>query len=299
MRSAPVAGAAVLFTSLWAPPAAADPVPLPQALQAVSQSCADARAALIDQGGLVASGSSRLVLATDRFEVTGPVGRRVVVAGVGTYGSIADEALRAKQRKAALRYLKRSGATWWFHSGAYAVPGQEWSAAYDQSRAAAVTIDGTCAQSLTGALEPVAHDANTWTFTMAGQASITITTDAHGRLVSWGDLQIVHGAQSVGAPAEGIAYGRWQRAAQAATLNATLRDLTRELARQVNAAGPSVAAIDAAARAGVPQDRAVPLRVRQLRKGILVYARNPYTKTYHAWRVYLNKQQARARRVAG
>jgi hypothetical protein len=77
-----------------------------------------------------------------------------------------------------------------------------------------------------------------------------------------------------------------------------MRELTRQVARDVNAAGPGVAAIDAGVRAAVPADRVVPLKVRALRKGVLIHARNPYSGTYHAWRVYLKAGQAIARKVA-
>jgi hypothetical protein len=61
---------------------------------------------------------------------------------------------------------------------------------------------------------------------------------------------------------------------------------------------PDPAAIDQAIRTYPDPARAVPLKVRTLRRGSLIYGRNPYTKTYHAWRVYLKSGEALARRVA-
>ena len=66
-----------------------------------------------------------------------------------------------------------------------------------------------------------------------------------------------------------------------------MKQISRAVAASVNASGPNVAAIDAATRAAVPTDRVVALKVRQLRRGVLIYGRNPCTKTYHAWRIYL------------
>ena len=33
------------------------------------------------------------------------------------------------------------------------------------------------------------------------------------------------------------------------------------------------------------------MEVRQLRRGVLFHGRNPYTKAYHAWRVYYLTQR--------
>jgi hypothetical protein len=66
----------------------------------------------------------------------------------------------------------------------------------------------------------------------------------------------------------------------------------------VNAGQANLETIDAAVRAALPTDRVVPVRTRQLRAGTLLFSRNPYTKAYHAWRVYLKDGEALAKRVA-
>jgi hypothetical protein len=297
MRKVAIAVSVAVLGGAAATPAAADTVPLDQALQAVSQACSASATALAGGGSIVRS-SSTVTLAPGRFGVAGATANRVVVADTGTFGPIADDRLRARDRRAALRYLKRPKATWWLNSGRFESPAQGWAATFDQSRAAAVALDGSCTQSLDGAFDEVQRDGSTWTFTAPAQGPVVVVIDAEGRLLSWDETQVSYAAQTVTPPTGAVAFAAWQKASQAASLNQTLRSLTRQVAAEVNADEPTLAAIDAFTRAVLPTQRAVPLKVRQLRNGVLVFGRNPYTKTYHAWRVYLRSGKAVARKVA-
>ena len=297
MRKAAVAVTIALLGGASVAPAHADTVPLDQALQAVSQACTASAAALAEGGSIVRS-TSTVTLAPGRFDVTGATTNRVVLADTGTFGAIADDDVRPKDRRKALRYLKRPKATWWLNSGRFDSPAQGWAATFEQSRVAAVAIDGACTQSLDGAFDEVQRDGSTWTFTVPPQGSVVVVTDGQGRLLSWDDTQFSYSAQTVTAPTGALTFASWQKASQAASLNDTLRALTRQVAADVNADEPTLAAIDATTRAALPTQRAVPLKVRQLRNGVLVFGRNPYSKTYHAWRVYLKSGKAVARKVA-
>lgn len=293
-----VIGPVLLAGSLGAAPAAADPVPVAEALAAVAQACQASRAALISGGGTVTAGDERLAVSPGGFQFDSPAFNRVVLPGVGTYGLVADDGLSRAQSRRAWRHLRRLAADWWFEPDRFWSPGVGWAATFEQSRDAAVSVDAACAQALSAAVEPVQRTGSTWQFTIPGSPGLTVVTDGQGRLTAWADTRYDYGAASVTAPARAVPHAAWQKAAQAASLNSALRTLTRDIARTVNADLPSVAAIDAAARAATPVDRAVPLRVRQLRRGVLFHARNPYTKAYHAWRVYLKGGKAVARRVA-
>lgn len=300
MRQAPFVGATVLLTGLCVAPAAAGPVAIDDALQVVSRACADSHAAIAADGGSMVTATVQVRLAPGRFEVSAPGGSRIADAATGTYGLISDDGLRGKDRRAALRYLKRPAATHWLNAGRFEAGGQ-WTATFESARDAVLSLDGSCAQELGGSADPVEHNGDTWYFT-GPAGTITVGLDGSGRLVQWSgggvDRQFSYTAQDVVLPTRTVPYTGWTRASQAASLNSTMRTLSRDVAAQVNAGTPTIAAIDAAIRAGIPAGRAVPLKVRQLRRGILVYGRNPYTGTYHAWRVYLKKDTAVARRVA-
>jgi hypothetical protein len=144
----------------------------------------------------------------------------------------------------------------------------------------------------------VERDGQRWVFTLPGPAQVSVVGDGQGRLAQFGAVSVSYGAQSIVAPTGAVGYAAWRKASEAASLNATMKDLSRTVAATVNADGATVAAIDAATRASVPTDRVVPLKVRQLRRGVLMYGRNPYTRTYHAWRIYVKNGDAVARRVA-
>ncbi len=290
MRTAAVLAGTLL---LGAAPAAAEPVGTTAAGQQAAQACESGRQALLATGGSVSSPSGQDLFAPGRFTTTG----RVVIESAGTYGAIADEPLLARERRAALRYLKRPAAAWWLRAGVFATSDQGWAATYEQARAAAVTFDGTCAQVLAAA-SGVQAVTNGWVFTLPDGTAVSATVDDMGRLTSLGDLTVDYEAVTVPTPRGAVGYLRWRRASEAASLNSTMRMLTREVASQVNAGPPTIAAIDAAIRAAIPVDRAVALKVRQLRRGVLVHGRNPFTGTYHAWRVYVKKDTAVARRVA-
>ena len=281
-----------------APPAAADPVALPDALAAADASCAQTRAALLSSGGQAVDTQKTVTLAGDRFAVTGPVTNRVSIAADGTYGALADDNLRGRDRKAALRYLKRPGATWWLNPGAFWSPTAGWAASFDDSAGAALPITENCAQELTLAVDPVVRDGLRWEFAIPGQGAVVVVQDGQGRLTQFGPVAVSYAAQTVSAPSGAVAYASWQKASQAASLNSTMKQISRSVAVAVNAGEPTVEGIDAATRAAVSTDRVVALKVRQLRRGVLVYGRNPYTRTYHAWRIYLKSGEAIARRVA-
>lgn len=298
MRPAQTAGVTMLLTVVCAAPAVADTVALPDALASVGASCAQTRAALLSTGGRVIEQEQTVTLAGDRFAVVGPGTNRVAIAGDGTYGAMADDSLRRKDRRAALRYLKRPGATWWLNPGAFWSPASGWSASFEESAGAAVPIAATCAQDLAAAVDPVVRDGQRWEFSIPGQGAVVVVEDAQGRLAQLGQVTAAYGVESVSAPPGAVAYAAWQKASQAASLNATMKQISTGVATTVNAGDPTVAGIDAATRAAVPTDRVVPVKVRQLRRGVLIYGRNPYTKTYHAWRIYLKGGEAVARRVA-
>lgn len=289
MRTAAVIAVAVV---LGGAPAAAEPIDPATAGQQVSQACESGRQALLATGGSVSSPAGQVLLAPGRFTAPG----RVVVESAGTYGAIAEEPLRARERRAALRYAKRPAAAWWLNSGAFATSGQGWAATYQQARAAAVPFDGTCAQGLAAATG-VQMLPDGWVFTMPA-GTISVTVDDQGRLISLDKFTVDYQVAAIPTPRGTVGYRMWRKAAEAASLNSTMRTLTRAVAAQVNAGTPAIPAIDAAIRTAIPADRAVPLRVRQLRRGVLVYGRNPFTGTYHAWRVYLKQDMAVARRVA-
>lgn len=293
-----VAGPAALAMALCATPAAADPVPVADALAAVGQACRASRDALLGAGGTVTAGDERLAVSPGGYQLQGLALNRVVLPGVGTYGRVADDGLSRGQLRKAWRYLRRPAAEWWLDPSRFWSPGLGWAANYEQSRDAAVVIDATCIQALNGAAEPAERTGDSWQFVITGQAGVTVLTDAQGRLTAWADTRYEYAPPAVTAPAGTVAHRAWQRASQAASLNAALREMTRQVARGVNAGVPSVAAIDAAARVATPTGRAVPVEVRQLRRGVLFHGRNPYTKAYHAWRVYLKGGEAVARRVA-
>ncbi|MFN8184354.1 MAG: hypothetical protein U0R23_08035 [Candidatus Nanopelagicales bacterium] len=287
--------AAVLTVTLLVggAPAAAEPVDPSAAAQLVAQACQSARQALLATGGSVSSGSAQVSLGVGRFATSG----RVVIETSGTYGAIADEGLLPRERRAALRYLKRPAAAWWLRGGAFTTAEQGWAATYEQARADVVPLDGTCAQGLASAVGVQAGPTG-WVFTMPDSTTVTVGVDAEGRLLSLNDLTVDYQSVTIATPRGAVAYGKWRRASEAASLNSTMRTLGRGVAAQVNADAATIAAIDAAIRAAIPADRSVPLRVRQLRRGVLVYGRNPYSGVYHAWRVYLKKDTAVARRVA-
>ncbi|HRY09441.1 MAG: hypothetical protein H6526_08520 [Actinobacteria bacterium] len=294
MRPAPVAGVTMLLTVVCAAPATADP--LPDALASVDAACDATRAALVNSGGVVVDGDRSVILAGDRFAVSGPGFNRVAVAGEGTYGRLSDDGLRSKDRKAALRYI-RARATWWLNPGVFWSPAMGWSASFEESAGASVLLPQACGQELATAVA-VERSAGRWIFTLPDRGPVVVTEDAEGRLTQFGSVSVSFGPQTVSVPTGAIGFATWQKASQAASLNATMKRTSRAVASAVNAAGATVAGIDAATRAAVPTDRVVPLRVRQLRRGVLIYGRNPYTKTYHAWRVYLKAGKAVARRVA-
>jgi hypothetical protein len=273
-------------------------VGLPEALQTVTAACDSSRAALAAGGGSIVSPSSVKLFEAGRFEVDSGTVQRVVTAEDGTFGSIAAEGLPVRTRKKALGYLKRPGATWWVNAGRFESPVNGWSATFEQARDAQIGLDGTCAQPLAGAFDEVERDGDAFTFVVPLADPVTVSLDGDGRLTRWADVVYDYAARSVTVPADAIGYRSWQKASQAASLRAELRLLAREVATGVNAGQADLEAIDAAARAALPTDRAVPVRIRKLRAGTLLYARNPYTKTYHAWRVYLKGGEALAKRVA-
>ncbi len=281
-----------------AAPVIAEPVALPEALQAVSSACAQSRTTLVTKGGSVTSTSAMKVFTDARFEVDDSAGQRVVDSQAGTFGSLAGSGVSGKIRKKALAYLDQPGAQWWVNSGRFLTDALGWSATFEQARAAALPVDGSCAQALDGAFDEVERVANTWTFSLALEGPVTIVIDSDGRLAQGWGLSFDYAARDIGLPTDAIGYRGWRKASEAAGLRPTLRELARGIAATVNAGEPDLEAIAEASRAAVPTDRVVAIKVRQLRAGTLLYARNPYPKTYHAWRVYLKNGQARATRVA-
>ncbi len=264
--------AALIAVSLPAVPAGAAPVSLDAA-------CAQTRTLLYTSGGT----NGAVVFAGSRFTV----GARTVDVAAGTYGLIAEEGLRRKDQKTALGYLGAPRATVWHNEGAYF--GTSWTTSYDQALAQAAGLPDDCAAAAGGLLS---QSGDTYTY-----ANVSVDI-AEGAVVRWGQVQFRFTPQNVAVPAgQAIGYRAWLKASQAASLDATMRTIARTVAATVPE--PTGEAIDELLRASVDPARAVPLKVRTLRSGALIWARNPYSKTYHAWRVYLKSGEPVARRVAG
>lgn len=258
--------ATVLLLGLTAAPAAADPVSIASACQATRDA--------LRSSGTVNSGVGEVVFAGQRWRT----GYRIVDPS-GTYGLLAGEGLRAKDRKAALRYLKAPKATAWFNPGST-----------DEARTTAIGLPADCA-SAAGVF--LSRSGNTYQY-----ANVTVTLDDAGRILTWtgtANHTFTYTPQTVDLPTPVVSYGRWQRASQAASLNATMRTIARTVASSVS---PDATVIADTLRTYADPARAVPLKVRTLRAGGLLYGRNPYTRTYHAWRVYVKDGTLRAKRVA-
>ncbi len=293
-----ITGLAALTALVGAGPGIADTVALPEALQAVTSACTAARVALVANGGSLTSSGAVKVFAGARFEVDDSSGQRVVDSQAGTFGSLAGSGVSGKTRKKALAYLGQPGAAWWVNAGRFQTDALGWSASFEQARDGALPVDGSCAQALDGAFDEVERTGNSWTFNVAMQGPVTVVIDSEGRLAQGWGFSFDYSAREVTVPTGAIGYRGWRKASEAAGLRPTLRDLARQVASSVNSGEPDLQAIAEAARAAVPPDRVVAIKVRQLRAGTLLYARNPYTRTYHAWRVYLKNGMARATRVA-
>jgi hypothetical protein len=277
MRHVSLVGATGLLLGLVAAPAHADPVALDAACRSTSEA--------LSAGGVVTSGGGTLTVAGTRLRI----GSRLIDPS-GTYGLLAGEGVRAKDRRAALAYLRAPRATAWVLEGRYPTA-TGWGTSYEQARQEAIGLPADCIAAAGGL---VSRSGPTYQY-----EQVTVTLDAAGRLTTWSTVAeqrtFAYGTQSLDLPARPVAYARWQRASQAASLNATMRTVARGVAASADA---DPAAIDAALRTAIDPGRAVPLRLRELRSGTLIFARNPYTGTYHAWRVYVRDDEVRARRVA-
>jgi hypothetical protein len=269
------AAAAVLLV-VGATPASATSVSLDAACQATREALA--------AGGTIAPGD--VVVAGPRIVVGGRI-----LEPSGTYGLLTSEGLRERDRKAALGYLRAPRATAWFAVGRFPDATGGWTSDYEQARAVAVPLPADCGASA-GSL--LSRSGATYQYARA-----TVVLDEAGRISQWSgaglNLSFTYGPQRVDLPTRWVAFARWQRASQAASLNATMRTIARAVAA---ATEPRPVAIAEAMEAAIDPDRAVPLRTRALRQGTLMFARNPYTRTYHAWRVYVRDGEVRARRVA-
>lgn len=253
-------------------------VPATAAPVSLNEACEATRTLLATQGG----SNGTVTFAGSRFAVE----NLVVDAGAGTYGVLAGEGLRAKDRRVALGYLKTPKATAWFNDGRFY--GLVWGTSYEQAMAQATGLPQDCATAAGGLLSQSGATYN--------YANVSVDI-SDGAVVRWGTTTFRFGAQEVAVPSgQAVAYGAWLKASQAASLNATLRTIVRTVAQSVPE--PTPKAIDALLRASVDPERAVPLKVRTLRSGALLSGRNPYTKTYYAWRVYLRAGEPIARRVA-
>lgn len=270
MRRFAIPGVTVVLLGLAVAPACA--------AVSLNDACANTIAALSSTGGT----SGPTVFAGSRFTS----GSRITDASAGTYGLIAGEGLSVKDRKAALGYLKTPRAKAWVNAGRYY--GTGWTDSYPSALAQVAGLPADCAAAAGGLLS---QSGNTYTY---ANVSVDITA---GAVTRWGNTSFTFGAQNLPLPqGETVSYAEWLKASQAASLNATLRTITRTVAQTV--AEPTPEAIDVLLRASVDPNRAVPLRIRGLRAGSLLSGRNPYTKTYHAWRVYLKDGTPVARRVA-
>lgn len=271
MRRLFVPAVSLLLLSPAALPASAAPVSLDAACEAT-------RTLLATQGG----SNGTVTFAGPRFSV----GSLVVDSADGTYGLISGEGLRAKDRKTALGYLRQPKAKAWLNAGRFY--GLVWGTSYEQAMAQASGLPEVCSTAAGGLLS---QSGDTYSY---ANVSVDISD---GAVVRWGTTTFRFGPQTVTVPSgPTVAYGAWLKASQAASLDATLRTIVRTVAATVPQ--PTPKAIDTLLRASIDPDRAVPLKVRTLRSGALLSGRNPYTKTYHAWRVYLKSGEPTARRVA-
>lgn len=258
---------------LLAAPASAQAAPV-----SLDAACAQTRTLLSTTGGT----NGAAVFAGRRFEV----GAKVVDEGSGTYGLIADEGLRRKDRVNALNYLNIPRAKVWHHPDSYFANG--WVSSFDDALDLATGLPRQCGVAAGGLLS---QSGSTFTY---ANVSVEIV---NGTVTRWGDTRFQFGPRTVRVPdGQQVAYAGWLKASQAASLNATMRTISRTVAASLD--DPTGAQIEQALVAAIDPDRAVPLRVRSLRSGALIWARNPYTKTYHAWRVYLRDGEPIARRVA-
>lgn len=298
-----LAGSSVVLLGLTATPATADtlatpgPVSVTEFVTSINAACRVSRDALRDGGGSV-SGPAAVVVAPGRFERILDGRTLVVDEATGTYGSLTEGGLGTRMLAVAQRYLDRPRATHWLKRRSFpAASASGWTQLFDEARSGALQMNDDCAAELVGSQQTASRNGNAWT---VGTTSVTL--DDTGRLVEWAAPAFVrtfsYGARSVGLPSATVSYQRWTKTSQAASLNATLRMTTRQVARSVNASVVSAEAVEQGLKAVADAGRAVPLHLRQLRKGSLLYARNPFTNTYYAWRVYLKNGTAVARRVA-
>ncbi|HPE13268.1 MAG: hypothetical protein H6524_04910 [Actinobacteria bacterium] len=293
MRKA-IMGTSLLLLVLGMSPARTDDVSASDAVAQINAACSASRDVLVGVGGTI-DGPVDLVSSPGRL-ASGSQGKDLVLdSATGTYGALSNSGLSARKRATALKYLKRSDATHWLNRGVFADPQSGWTASFEQARDASLDIGSDCAGGL--ADQSVTRSANTWRF-----ATAVVTVDEAGRLLAWEaqgvERRFSYAVGSIDLPERTVTFAQWSRASQAATLNATLRTLSRQIATTVNQSPATAEAIAEQAAAAVADPRAVPLKVRQLRKGTLLFARNPYTKRYHAWRVYVRDEQAVARPVA-
>jgi hypothetical protein len=293
MRTA-VTGTSLMLLAVGMSPASADAASASDAVAQINAACAVSYDALVTAGGAV-EGPVDLVLSPGRLALSSQGAGLVLDAQTGTYGALADSGLSSGKRTTALKYLKRSDASHWLNRGVFPDQQSGWITSFEQARDASLDIGSECAADL--ADQSVTRDGKIWRF-----ANATVTLDEGGRLSEWETQGVLrrfsYAVNPIDLPERTVSFARWERASQAASLNATLRALTRQIATTVNEAPATVAAIAEQTSAVAAAPRAVPLKIRGLRQGVLLYARNPYTKRYHAWRVYLRDELAVARRVA-
>lgn len=271
MRRIATPVATVVLLGLVAAPSSAQTVSL-------NAACAATLSTLATVGGTTDSA----IFAGPRFSVT----NRIIDSVEGTYGVLTQEPVTPTERKAALKYLGAPRAQAWINAGRFY--GTEWGGSYPQALAAASGLPQDCE----GAAGPLVSVAGT-TYTYA---NVTVEIVA-GAVSRWGDLAFTIGPQQLQIPPGPlVSFADWAKASQAASLNTTLRSMTRTVAQ--TATDPTPTRLYRQLREAVEPDRAVPLRVHKLRQGGLVSGRNPYTKTYHAWRVYLKNGTPIARKVA-
>jgi len=300
LRTVGVASAFIMGASLA--PAAADEVSADEALKAIGAACKQSRESLVVGGDAELSDGSRAVVSESRLQAVWSGRTRLIDAVTGTYGPLSEAGLTRNQQRAALRYLKRPSATHWLRRGVIESPASGLVTTFERAREDVAGLAEDCTRMIAGAAVAT-RAGRTWQFVDPGSGeSTTIVLDDAGRLVTWtgpaGQRSWAYGPRTVDLPDRVVGYAAWRKAAAAASLNVILRTIARSAAATANAATPTVDAIGAAVRVLTVQPRAVRVKVRQLRKGTLVYARNRYTKTYHAWRVYLKGERAVARRVA-
>ncbi len=229
MRTA-VTGMSLMLLVVGMSPATADTGTASDAVAQINTACSTSYDVLVNGGGAV-DGPVDLVVSPGRLAVGSQGAGLVLDSATGTYGALSDSGLSVRKRARALRYLKRSDATHWLNRGVFPDQQSGWTASYEQARDALLDIGSDCADGLAG--QSFTRVGDTWRF-----ATATVSVDEAGRLGAWEEQGIerrfTYAVRSIDLPERTVSFARWARASQAASLNAILRTLGRQIATTVS-----------------------------------------------------------------